>query len=74
MLLLLLLLLLMSLTGRLCLCAATVLLLTHLPCHCSYGVGRIGWLSLTGFIPTRLKSRNIAGFADKYRQQLVLQP
>jgi hypothetical protein len=39
----------------------------------SYGIGRIGWLSLTGFLPTRIKSRNIMGFANQYRSELLLQ-
>lgn len=50
----------------------TRLLLPLLPA-CSYGVGRLGWLSLTGFVPTRMKSRNIEGFVDRYRQQLLVQ-
>jgi hypothetical protein len=44
------------------------------PLSRSHGVGRIGWLKLTGWLPTRLKSRNIEGFTDKYRQQLLQQP
>jgi hypothetical protein len=40
---------------------------------CSYGVGRIACLTFTGWLPTKVKSRNVLGFVAKYRQELMRQ-
>eukprot|EP00775_Hariotina_reticulata_P002211 gene2211-2526_t len=39
----------------------------------NYGVGRIACLTFTGWLPTKMKSRNILGFVAKYRQELMRQ-
>jgi membrane protein YqaA with SNARE-associated domain len=41
---------------------------------CSYAVGRIGCLTLSGWLPTVIKARNVGGFVDKYRRQLLAAP
>eukprot|EP00882_Tetradesmus_deserticola_P009638 GHRQ01010176.1.p2 GENE.GHRQ01010176.1~~GHRQ01010176.1.p2 ORF type:complete len:139 (+),score=64.21 GHRQ01010176.1:443-859(+) len=40
----------------------------------NYAVGRIACLSLSGWLPTRIKARNLGGFVDKYRRELLIQP
>jgi hypothetical protein len=37
-------------------------------------VGRIGCLSLSGWLPTLIKARNLEGFVAKYRRQMMAQP
>jgi hypothetical protein len=37
-------------------------------------VGRIGCLTLSGWLPTVIKARNVGGFVDKYRRQLLARP
>lgn len=39
-----------------------------------YAVGRIGCLTLRGWLPTAIKARNLEGFVSKYRRQLMAQP
>ncbi|KAF6257738.1 type-II NADH dehydrogenase [Scenedesmus sp. NREL 46B-D3] len=40
----------------------------------NYAVGRIGCLTLSGWLPTLIKARHLGAFVDKYRRQLLAQP